>query len=64
MADTLADLQGLLADIRGWTSVVVGVDGTEHQITGVDIQHDESGAQVKAVLQTSPTETPAPSSLP
>lgn len=53
MADTHTDVQNLLADVRAWVPVVVSVGGTEYQLTGIDIQHDEDGAQTKAVLQTS-----------
>lgn len=52
MGNTHTDVQEMLADVRAWTPVVVSAGGTEYPITGVSIEHDEEGAQTKAVIQT------------
>jgi hypothetical protein len=40
MGNTHADVQEMLADVRAGVPVVVDVDGTEHEITGVKIVHE------------------------
>ena len=63
MADTHLDVQELLAGVRAWVPVVVEANGEEFQVTGLRIEHDEDGAQTKAVLETTGDNPTVPSHM-